>query len=73
MTAKTYTLLVTITGRQPADEQALADRIAAHLEIGDKHWAPFEAALVDVFDGDAVSETPYSVRQLHAAIRKQAA
>lgn len=28
MTAKTYTLLVTIDGDQPADEQSLADRVA---------------------------------------------
>lgn len=54
---RTYTLLVTLTGREPADLQALAQRIAADLETGTAAGAPYESAAVDAFAGDLVRQT----------------
>jgi hypothetical protein len=75
MTTRTYTPLVTITGRQPAHEQALADRIAAHLEIGSQDWAPFESATVDAVAGDRLRDSGHvddaarAICRTHRALR----
>jgi hypothetical protein len=71
---QTYTLLVTIIGRQPADAQALADRVACHLENGSDSYDPFEAATVDAFDGDHLAARWTATRsgeakQLHRKLR----
>lgn len=73
--SKTYTLLVTLSGRTPADAQALADRIAAQLENGAPDWAPFEAASVDAIEGDHLAtarepELANQAKRLHAELRK---
>lgn len=61
MTAQTYTLLVTITGWQPADLTALAQRIQHDLEAGTAAGAPHESATVDAFEGDRLEHKPGTV------------
>ena len=67
MTTKTYTLLVTLTGREPADLVALAQRIAADLENGTAAGAAYESAQVDAFAGDCTDakKLPKGIKQLH--------
>lgn len=48
----TYTVLITVLGREPADEQALADRLARHLMRDTIDGARFAVAQVDAFEGD---------------------
>lgn len=67
---KTYTLLVTLSGREPADLTALAQRIAADLEMGTAAGAGYESAQVDAFEGDCTDarklpKAGLAVRQLH--------
>jgi hypothetical protein len=83
MTSKTYTLLVTIDDGQLPDRkvpvpQALADRLAANLEVGCADWPSFAAASVDCFEGDLLNRSAVmgedakacnSARELHRRLR----
>jgi hypothetical protein len=73
---KTYTLLVTLTGREPADLTALAERIRADLETGTAAGAPYESAVVDAFDGDCthpryLPREGFDARRLHRNLRDE--
>lgn len=80
MQARTYTLLVTLTGREPADLTALSQRIQHDLEAGTAAGAPYESATVDAFEGDRLECKPGTVgataatgvgakKRLHRALR----
>jgi hypothetical protein len=75
---KTYTVLITVSGREPADLTALAQRVKADLETGTSNGASYEAAEVDAFEGDylAVSTSGGDLagriraQRLHRELRK---
>lgn len=71
--SKTYTVLITLSGRQPADLKALADRIAADLETGTVSGASFSSAQCDVFEGDCTDAKKlpregFKARKLHGEL-----